>query len=155
MAMKCWRTDEVGLFETNFDTGERYWSCELRQILGVPRDAPAEFHLLLQRVHPEDRRAFCAIAVQPFRLDCPAHKTSEFRIVRTDGSLHWVHFERVTIFRANAAHDAIRVAGFVVEISEPTEHQRAWQRLTLLHQFFNAQPKGSNLPIGSGAKKRT
>jgi hypothetical protein len=33
----------------------------------------------------------------------------------------------VAIFRANAAHDVVRVLGFVVEISEPTEHGRAWQ----------------------------
>jgi PAS domain-containing protein len=126
--MKRWRTDEVGLFDINLDTGERYWSCELRQILGVPRDAPAEFHLLLQRVHPEDRRGFYANAMEPFRPYCPEHKTSEFRIVQADGGVHWVHLERVTIFRANTAHDVVRIVGFVVEISEPTEHQRAWHR---------------------------
>lgn len=121
------RTDEVGLFEINFDTGARYWSYELRQILGVPHDAPADFHLLLQRVHPEDRRAFNAIAMEPFRPDCPAYRTSEFRIVQADGSVHWVHFVRMTIFRPTAAHDVVRIFGFVVEISEPREHQRARQ----------------------------
>jgi hypothetical protein len=99
----------------------------MRQILGIPRDTPADFHLLLQRVHPVDRRAFYAIATEPFRPYCPEHKTSEFRIVQADGSVHWVHLERVAIFRANAAHDVVRVLGFVIEISEPTEHQRAWQ----------------------------
>src|SRR5207253_3869083 len=89
------RRTEVGIFDINFDTGERYWSYELRHILGIPRDTPAEFHLLLQRVHPEDRRAFGQIAMQPFRQDCPAYQASEFRIVQDDGSAHWVHTERV------------------------------------------------------------
>ncbi len=122
-----WATDEIGLFDINFDTGERYWSCEMRQILGIPRDTPAEFQLLLQHVHPEDRRAFGVIAMEPFRPYCPKHKTSEFRIVQADGSVHWVRLERVAIFRANTACDVVRVLGFVVEISEPTEHRRAWQ----------------------------
>ena len=66
MAMRLWRTEEVGLFDINFDTGERYWSYELRHILGIPRDTPADFHLLLQCVHPEDRRAFYEMAMQAF-----------------------------------------------------------------------------------------
>ena len=126
MDVRHWTTDGIGLFDINFDTGERYWSCEMRQILGIPRETPADFHLLLQHVHPEDRRTFYAIATEPFRPYCPEHKTSEFRIVQADGSVHWVHLERVAIFRANAAHDVVRVLGFVVEISEPTEHPRAW-----------------------------
>ena len=127
MAMKLWGTEEVGLFDINFDTGEQYWSYELRHILGVERDVPAEFHLLLQCVHPEDRRAFYETAMQPFRPDCPAHTTSEFRIVRPDSGAQWVHAERVSIFRPGTAHDVVRIVGFVVEISRPTQHQRAWQ----------------------------
>jgi len=127
MAMKLWRTEEVGLFDINFDTGERYWSYELRYILGVPRHTPADFHLLLQRVHPDDRRAFYESAMQVFRPDCPAHRVSEFRIVRDDGDTRWVHTERISIFRSNAAHDVVRIVGFVLEIPEPTKRQRAWQ----------------------------
>jgi len=127
MEMKLWRTEEVGLFDVNFDTGEQYWSYELRHILGVERDVPAEFHLLLRCVHPEDRRAFYEIAMQPFRPDCPEHKTTEFRIVRGDSGAQWVHAERVSIFRPGTTHDVVRIVGFVVEIPGPTVHQRAWQ----------------------------
>ena len=125
MAMRLWRTEEVGLFDINFDTGERYWSYELRHILGIPRDTPADFHLLLQCVHPEDRRAFYEMAMQAFRPDCPAHKATEFRIMRGDGDAHWVHTERVSIFRSNGARDVVRIVGFVVEIPQPTKHQRS------------------------------
>jgi len=131
MEMKLWRTEEVGLFDVNFDTGEQYWSYELRHILGVERDVPAEFHLLLRCVHPEDRRAFYEIAMQPFRPDCPEHKTTEFRIVRGDSGAQWVHAERVSIFRPGTTHDVVRIVGFVVEIPEPTVHQRAWQLIDI------------------------
>jgi PAS fold len=131
MAMKLWRTEEVGLFDINFDTGEQYWSYELRHILGVERDVPAEFHLLLQCVHPEDRRAFYETAMQPFRPDCPARTISEFRIVRPDSGAQWVHAERVSIFRPGTAHDVVRIVGFVVEISRPTQQRRAWQLIDI------------------------
>jgi hypothetical protein len=127
IAAKRWNPDDVGLFDVNFDTGEQYWSYELRHILGVPRDVPAEFHLLLQCVHPEDRRCFYEIAMQPFRPNGPAHKTSEFRIVRDKDGAQWVHVERISIFRPSAPCDVVRIVGFVVEIPEPTRHQRTWQ----------------------------
>ena len=127
METKLWRTEEVGLFDVNFDTGEQYWSYELRHILGVPRHTPADFHLLLQRVHSDDRRAFCEMAMEVFRPDCPTHRVSEFRIVWDDGGARWVHTERISVFRSNAAHDVVRIVGFVIEIPQPTKRQRAWQ----------------------------
>jgi PAS fold. len=127
--MKSCEIGEVGLFDINFDTGERYWSYELRHIFGIPFDTPAEFRLLLQRVHPADRRAFYAAAVQVFRPDCPAHKTSEFRILLGDGRVRWVHEERMSIFRTNLPHDVVRIVGFFVEIAEPTRGYRVRENM--------------------------
>ena len=124
MAMGLEGESEIGIFDINFDTGERAWSYGLKELFGIPRNAPPDFQLILERVHPEDRRAFNAIALEPFRPDCPARRTSQFRIVRTDGSVHWMHLVRVTIFREDAAHDAVRVLGFIVEISGPTGPRR-------------------------------
>jgi hypothetical protein len=122
---------EIGIFDINFDTGERTWSYELKELFGIPREATPDFQLVLQRVHPEDRRAFNATALEPFRPDCPPRKTSQFRIVRPDGSVHWLQLVRMTIFRDGAAHDAVRVLGYVVEISGPTAHQRPWQHAAI------------------------
>ena len=88
-------------------------------MLGIPPDAPAAFDLLLRRVHPEDRRTFAMHAMEVFRPDCPAHATGEFRIVTGDGAVHWVHAERVTIFRPTAEHDVVRIAGFIAEMTAP------------------------------------
>jgi len=40
--MKQWDMQHIGVFDINFDTGERYWSAELRRILRVPDGVPAE-----------------------------------------------------------------------------------------------------------------
>jgi hypothetical protein len=131
MAMGLKGKSEIGIFDINFDTGEQVWSYELKELFGIPRNAPPDFQLVLQRVHPEDRRAFNAIALEPFRPDCPVRRTSQFRIVRADGSVHWMHLLRMTIFREDAAHDAVRVLGFVVETAGPTGLQRPRQEAAI------------------------
>ena len=117
--------NEIGLFDINFDTGERHWSPELKRMLGVRQDVPAEFHLLLQCVHPDDRRAFGRNAMQSFRGDCPRHSAIEFRVVRDDGRVQWLHMERRAIIREDGPKDVVRILGFALEISPPAGLQRA------------------------------
>jgi PAS domain-containing protein len=123
--MKSWVGKEIGFFDINFDTGERYWSFELKRMLGVRHDVPAEFHLLLQRVHPDDRGAFCRTAMQAFRTDCPRHSSIEFRVVYDDGRVQWLHTERRAIVREDDSKDVVRIVGFALEIDAPAGLQRA------------------------------
>jgi hypothetical protein len=123
--MKSWTRNEIGLFDINFETGEYYWSFELKRMLGVRHDLPAEFHLLLQRIHPDDRRAFCRTAMQPFRADCPRHSSIEFRVVHNDGCVQWLHTERRTIVREDDSEEVVRIVGFALEIAAPTGLLRA------------------------------
>jgi hypothetical protein len=115
----------IGFFDVNFDTGECYWSFELKRMLGVHHDVPAEFRLLLQRVHPDDRRSFCRTAMQPFRVDCPSHSSIDFRVVYDDGRVQWLHTERRAIVRKDGSKDVVRIVGFVLEISAPARLSRA------------------------------
>jgi len=117
--------NEIGIFDVNFDTGECYWSFELKRMLGVRHDVPAEFHLLLQRVHPDDRRALCRTAMQPFRADCPRHSSIEFRVVHNDGRVQWLHTERRAIVREGDSEDVVRIVGFALEIGTPAGLSRA------------------------------
>ena len=123
--MKLTSRNEIGLFDINLDTGECYWSFELKGLLGLPHDVPAEFHLLLQRIHPDDRRAFCKTAMQPFRAGCPRHIALEFRVLHNDGGVHWLHTERRIIMREANSEDVVRIVGFVLEIAEPSGLLRA------------------------------
>jgi hypothetical protein len=88
-------------------------------MLGVRHDVPAEFHLLLQCIHPDDRRAFGKIAMQPFRTDCPRHSSIDFRVVHDDGRVHWLHMERRAIVREDDSKDVVRIVGFALEIGAP------------------------------------
>jgi PAS domain-containing protein len=117
--MKEWDVQHIGTFDINFDTGERYWSAGLRRILRVPDGAPPEFLILLQRVHPDDRRALVAFAMEPLQGRCPQHRSFEHRLLDRDGRERWVHVEAGAAFRAGSQGDVIRVIGLVTEIAGP------------------------------------
>jgi PAS domain-containing protein len=117
--MKQWDMQHIGIFDINFDTGERYWSAELRRILRVPDGVPPELPTLLQRIHPDDRRALAAFAMEPLQGHCPQHRSFEHRLLDPDGAVRWVHVEAGTAFRAGSHCDVIRVIGLVTEIVGP------------------------------------
>src|SRR5436853_584414 len=117
--MKQWDMQHIGIFDINFDTGERYWSHELRRILRVSEDIPVDLSVLLQHVHPNDRRALAAFALEPLQGHCRQHRSFEHRLLDPDGTVRWVHIEAGTAFRPGSQTDVIRVIGLVTEIVEP------------------------------------
>jgi PAS domain-containing protein len=117
--MKQWDMQHIGIFDINFDTGERYWSAELRRILRVPDGMPVEFLVLLQHVHPDDRRALVAFATEPLQGQCRQHRSFEHRLFDPDGAVRWVHIEARAAFRPGSEGDVVRVIGLVVEIAGP------------------------------------
>jgi PAS domain-containing protein len=123
--MKEWDVQHIGTFDINFDTGEQYWSAGLRRILRVPDGAPPEFLILLRRVHPDDRRALVAFAMEPLQGRCPQHRSFEHRLLDPDGRERWVHVEAGAAFRAGSQGDVIRVIGLVTEIAGPKTPARA------------------------------
>jgi PAS domain-containing protein len=117
--MKQWDTQHIGIFDINLDTGDQYWSAELRRILRVPDGMPPEFLFLLQHVHPDDRRALVAFAMEPLRGRCPQHRAFEHRLLDPDGVVRWVHVEAGAVFRPGSESDVVRVIGLVTEIDGP------------------------------------
>src|SRR5207245_8343443 len=75
--------------------------------------------ILLQHVHPDDRRALVAFAMEPMQEKCPPHRSFEHRLLDPDGTVRWVHIEAGTAFRPGPEHDAVRVIGLVTEIAAP------------------------------------
>ena len=117
--MKAWDMQHIGIFDINFETGERYWSTELRRILRVSEDTPIDLSILLQHVHPDDRSALVAFALEPLDGHCPPHRSFEHRLLDPDGTVRWLHIEAGTAFRPGSDGNAIRVIGLVTEIVEP------------------------------------
>src|SRR5438270_6208624 len=117
--MKQWDMQHIGIFDINFETGERYWSTKLRRILGVSDDTPAELSTLLQHVHPDDRPALVTFTLEPLDGHCPPHRSFEHRLFDPNGTVRWVHIEAGIAFRPGNEGGGIRVIGLVTEIAEP------------------------------------
>jgi PAS domain-containing protein len=124
--MKQWDR-HIGTFDINFDTGQQYWSAGLRRILRVPDGTHPEFLILLQRAHPNDRRALVAFAMEPLQGHCPRHRSFEHRLLDPDGTVRWVRVEAAVAFRDGSKSDVIRVIGLVTEIARPKTPAKAAQ----------------------------
>jgi PAS domain-containing protein len=115
--MKPFDPQPIGLFEINLETGEQYWSLDLRRIVGLPETGPIDFETLLRRVHPGDRAAFVAFALEIFRDHCAPHHSFEHRLLDPDGSIRRIHLETGAAFYRDDRTSVIRIIGLVVEIA--------------------------------------
>jgi c-di-GMP-specific phosphodiesterase len=108
------RMAKVGSWTWEASTREVHWSPGMHELLGRPPEGPTSTALV---VHPDDadryRTAIEATTAGRGRFD------EEYRIVRPDGSIRWVHG------RAEAEVDErgrlVRVVGFTQDVTERKE----------------------------------
>ena len=108
----------VGFLHANYDTGAQYWSPCLRTMLGIPLDAPPENHVLLTRIHPNDRRILALKMAEILRPDCPSRSEFDLRIVNP-ALVHRIRIALFTEFRTRrACRDAVCTFGLVTNVPE-------------------------------------
>ncbi len=85
------RMGRIGSVDVDLTTMKVSWSEELYEIYGRdPKEGPADLETFLTFLHPDDRHMIPQIRAQYAR---PAGGSNEFRIVRPDGSVRWIHRE--------------------------------------------------------------
>jgi len=110
-------------------TGEAlYFNPAYEAVVGVPvAEALANPRLWLERLHPDDRDW---VAVDYRRaIDTVGEWDAEFRFLRRDGALTWVHARAFGIRDASGA--IARVAGIAEEITDRRTSEARQQRLSL------------------------
>jgi len=94
----------------------------------------------IDAIHPEDRgevaRAYYALTEQ-VEFDV------EYRIVRPDGSIHWVHDRRFPVFE-NGTDRFIRIAGIAEDITERKQNQDALNEAKIQLEQVNEVLKHQN-----------
>lgn len=118
----------VGSIGRDLKTGAIDWSDECFAVFGRPRSvAPPSRDDVLLLFHPEDRARYQAVMTASER----GEQTSpgEFRIMRPDGSMRWIHHASVVLFDADGA-PAYRI-GTYRDITEEREAAAARERLVL------------------------
>jgi PAS domain S-box-containing protein len=84
------RVSNTGSMVRDFRTGQAIWSDQLFQIFGLkPNEPPPTFDGFLKLIHPDDRQMVeAAISAGQSGVKQP---DLQYRIVRPDGTVRWVH----------------------------------------------------------------
>jgi PAS domain S-box-containing protein len=82
------QASSMGLWEWEVLTDKLYWSPELRKIFGIRPHEVMTYEKYVQMIHPEDRKHAEEVAYHSMQTG----ETYQFehRIVRRDGSMHWL-----------------------------------------------------------------
>jgi PAS domain S-box-containing protein len=119
------RIAHIGSWEWNLETGQLWWSDELYDVYGVPRDGqPLSFERFAALVHPDDRDM-----VQRVVQDTLVRGETfafDHRIIRPDGAERALH-GRGRVFRDESGR-AVRMAGSGQDITDRAQVEEALRR---------------------------
>jgi PAS domain S-box-containing protein len=112
-------TGRVGLFDHNHLSGTIYWSCTMRELLGVDGGQAASLPVYVDSVHPEERAVILAAIESAHDPARDGLYVVEHRVVRPDGSIHWVSVRSQTSFEGlGTARHPVRTIGTMTDITE-------------------------------------
>jgi PAS domain S-box-containing protein len=115
----------IGSWLKDPHSGEYVWSDEVFRIFGyTPQSLTPDDGLLLAAVHPDDKHGVKKVLAD--LIQGKGNSSIDCRIVRTDGSVRWVHIEGRA--EPGTAGIADRISGFIRDISESKRADEALQR---------------------------
>ena len=103
---------KIGSWDLDVIKDKHVWSDICKALLGLAPDSPANFEVLMNSVHPDDRKPMqdeIKAAIQENR-----NYACEFRVVFPDGSTHW-RSSSGHAFYDDAGH-AFRMSGITMDI---------------------------------------
>jgi PAS domain S-box-containing protein len=118
------RIGRVGNWEMDLATGRLWWSDEAFVLFGLPRDA---FHGTLsefeERVHPDDRPLFKPARDRALRDG--EVMNLEYRVVRADGSVAWMH--EIAETRRDESGEPVWFGGVVQDVTQRKQQEEQLQ----------------------------
>ena len=133
------RASGLGIFGHDHRTDVIHWSPEMRQIYGFGPEEPVNMPIVLERVHPEDRRRVAAAIRRAHDPAGDGLYAIEHRMVRRDGSVRWLIRRSQTFFEGEAgSRRPLRTVGAVIDI---TERKRAEEAERRAHDELEAKVK--------------
>ncbi|MBI5688808.1 MAG: PAS domain S-box protein [Verrucomicrobia bacterium] len=132
----------LGSYSWDMLTGRLQWSAELRRIWGV--ESPLSFRQIRRHIHPEDAVGVISRGRQALAREDEFE--SEYRIVRPDGQVRFLH-DRARIHRDGAGR-ALRMFGTVLDI---TERRAAEEGIRKLSRAVEQSPVAIVITDATGA----
>ena len=112
------RVAGFGTYDRDVATGRVVFSPELLDIYGLSMDQPIADERLVQLLHPADRNRVLAARQEGLDPNGPGGVKLEFRIIRPDGGLRWLHLCSRTFFVGeNQDRRAVRTIGAIQDIT--------------------------------------
>ncbi len=115
----------IGFFDWDTGHDEQVWSNTAKQLLGLDPESPADFTVLMQAVHAEDRESLSR-AIANVTLQKPDF-IHEHRACWRDGPVHWIWVKGRGFFDQQGR--LLKISGIAMDIDE---RKRAEVRLRLL-----------------------
>jgi len=120
------RIARIGSWEWDVHSNSLYWSDETFRIFGIdPEKFTAELDVFLEAVHREDRQRVRQSIDEAVRNGTPEW-TIDYRIIRTDGELRYLHEEARLIFAPDG--QIVKRVGTVQDITEQKLREDELQR---------------------------
>jgi two-component system cell cycle sensor histidine kinase/response regulator CckA len=131
---------ELGTWDYNLLTGDMIWSDRCKAILGLPPGSVVSYEILLSCIHPEDRERRHQATQQSLEPSGPGEYHTEYRVLWTDGSVHWVEAKGQTFFDTlNGKRRATRMIGTVLDITERKQAEDALGEQRLIQKLILEQ----------------
>jgi len=105
---------EIGLWDWDIQSGSLTWDERCRDMFDIPAEARVTYPVFLQAVHPEDRQG----VDEATQAALAAHTIlrAEYRIVWSDGSLHWIYTRGQAVY--DEAGNPTQMFGVLMDISD-------------------------------------
>jgi PAS domain S-box-containing protein len=123
-----------GLYSVNLQSGENYWSPELRRIFGVSDDDAVMLDSSLGLIHPDDREEMIRVIEAALDPRGDGEFQHEFRAKLPDGNTRWALARGKTLFVGNGRRrKAARIIGVAFDNTERREDE---ERLHASEELF-------------------
>lgn len=134
----------IGNWEWDARTGKVVWSKEIFRIFGLKRQEPS-YELVKSLTHPDDTE-YWERSVQS-ALEKGKHLRFDFRVIKSDGAVRWIHYEAEIIRDKNG--QPLKFFGIAQDITERKSAEEKLRRhtedLDLIHSLNLAVNQGKDV----------
>lgn len=141
------KASRMGVWEWDALSGEVTWSKELKKLYGLKANEKVDYKKYISLIHPGDREATKKI-IDAAQKSGKQYRV-EHRIVRPDGSIHWV-LGQGQAFIENGK--VVRMLGTTMDIDQQKaneeQHKRQSEYLEVLNDTAVKLSRGITNPLG-------
>lgn len=121
---------EIGTWDFRPQTGRLTWDERCRRMFGLAPDAPVDWDVFINALHPDDRSVAGNAAARALDPAIGAGYDVEYRTLLPDGGIRWLRAAGRARFEGEGAdRHAVRFTGTVIDISQAKEAQAERERL--------------------------